>query len=177
MFVYEISFSRNTQTTTMFQTKRSQLKNQIDQDLAMVSSMCYIIRGYLKEFNKSISSNFVQSSQTASPQILHKASKSQSSNMYRFNFQDYKIKYTNIPSDKSAFENSFEGCRCLQSVTTLLLSHPFVLLPQELARKAHWPRNACSIFFYNFDLKKICFSKYLAIYSQKRAGRYVGLYI
>ena len=159
MFVYEISFSRNTQTTTMFQTKRSHLKKQIDQDLAMVSNMCYIIRGYLKEFNKFISWNFVQSSQTASPQILHKAFKSQTSNMYRFNFQDYKIKYTNFLSDKSAFENSSEGCRCLQSVTTLLLSHPFVLFPQELARKVHWPRNACSIFFDNFDLKKIRFSK------------------
>jgi hypothetical protein len=55
----------------------------------MVSSICYIIRGYLKEFNTFIASDFVQSIQTASPQILNKAFNSRTLIMYRFNFQDY----------------------------------------------------------------------------------------
>lgn len=114
------------------QTKRSYLKNQIGQNLAMVSSICYIIGRYLKEFNKFISSNFVQSIQTASPQILYKTFKSRTLSMYRFNLQDYKIKYAGFLSGKSAFKDSFEGCRCLQSVTELLLSHSFFYYPTDL---------------------------------------------
>ena len=55
MFVYLISFSVNTQTTVLFQTKRFHLKDQTGQDLIMVSCMCYVIRGCVKEFNKFIS--------------------------------------------------------------------------------------------------------------------------
>jgi hypothetical protein len=87
-------------------------KYQIGHDLVMVSCVYCIIRGCLMEFNKCVSQISYKSIKTASPQILYKAFKSRTFSMYGFNFQDYKIKYTDFLSDKSALEDSFEGYRC-----------------------------------------------------------------
>jgi len=66
--------------------------------------------------------------------------------MYRFNFQEYVIKYTGFLSGKSAFEDSFEGCRCLKIVTALLRSHPFFYYPNDLRENCNDPEMRAPYF-------------------------------